>query len=104
MIVVWGVPKVIGPALVIDESLGQQQVVVKSQERSLHKFEGLRQQPIFWEGRVAPVVERTAIAGLNFVFVRASRRKDAARRTFGHARSASLLHTCSKGQSSYELV
>lgn len=51
--------------LVVDELLGQQQVVVKSLERHLHKIDGLMGATILGDGHVAPIVDVTAIGALN---------------------------------------
>jgi len=52
--------------LVVDELLGQQQVVVKSLERHLRKVDGLMGATILGDGRVAPIVDVAGIAALNF--------------------------------------
>jgi chemotaxis protein histidine kinase CheA len=51
--------------LVVDELLGQQQVVVKSLEKNLHKVAGLMGATILGDGRVAPIIDVTALAELN---------------------------------------
>jgi len=51
--------------LVVDELLGQQQVVVKSLERHLHKIDGLMGATILGDGCVAPIVDVSGIAALN---------------------------------------
>ena len=51
--------------LVVDELLGQQQVVVKSLEKNLHKVEGLMGATILGDGRVAPIIDVTALSELN---------------------------------------
>jgi len=51
--------------LVVDELLGQQQVVVKSLERHLRKVDGLMGATILGDGCVAPIVDVTGIATLN---------------------------------------
>ena len=48
--------------LVVDELLGQQQVVVKSLEKNLHKVEGLMGATILGDGRVAPIIDVTALS------------------------------------------
>jgi two-component system chemotaxis sensor kinase CheA len=55
--------------LVVDELLGQQQVVVKSLEKNLHKVEGLMGATILGDGRVAPIIDVTALAELNLFSV-----------------------------------
>lgn len=57
--------------LVVDELLGQQQVVVKSLERNLHRIDGLMGATILGDGCVAPIVDVTAIAALNLFSLRA---------------------------------
>jgi two-component system chemotaxis sensor kinase CheA len=51
--------------LVVDELLGQQQVVVKSLERHLHKVDGLMGATILGDGCVAPIVDVGGIAAMN---------------------------------------
>lgn len=51
--------------LVVDELLGQQQVVVKSLERNLHRVDGLMGATILGDGRVAPIVDVAGIASLD---------------------------------------
>jgi two-component system chemotaxis sensor kinase CheA len=51
--------------LVVDELLGQQQVVVKSLERNLRRIDGLMGATILGDGRVAPIVDVTAIGALD---------------------------------------
>jgi chemotaxis protein histidine kinase CheA len=51
--------------LMVDELLGQQQVVVKSLEKNLHKVEGLMGATILGDGRVAPIIDIAALAELN---------------------------------------
>src|ERR1700733_14377096 len=55
--------------LVIDELLGQQQVVVKSLEKNLHKVEGLMGATILGDGCVAPIIDVTALSELNLFSV-----------------------------------
>jgi two-component system chemotaxis sensor kinase CheA len=55
--------------LVVDELLGQQQVVVKSLEKNLHKIEGLMGATILGDGRVAPIIDVTALSELNLFSV-----------------------------------
>ena len=82
--------------LVVDELLGQQQVVVKSLEKNLHKVEGLMGATILGDGRVAPIIDVTALAELNLFSDGASSQQDQARRTSSHARPASLIRTSGK--------
>jgi two-component system chemotaxis sensor kinase CheA len=51
--------------LVVDELLGQQQVVVKSLERHLHRVEGLMGATILGDGCVAPIVDVYSIASMD---------------------------------------
>lgn len=51
--------------LVVDELLGQQQVVVKSLERHLRKVDGLMGATILGDGCVAPIVDVACLAGMN---------------------------------------
>jgi two-component system chemotaxis sensor kinase CheA len=51
--------------LVVDELLGQQQVVVKSLERNLHRIDGLMGATILGDGCVAPIVDVTGLAAMN---------------------------------------
>jgi two-component system chemotaxis sensor kinase CheA len=51
--------------LVVDELLGQQQVVVKSLERNLRRIDGLMGATILGDGRVAPIVDVTGLGNLN---------------------------------------
>ena len=58
--------------LVVDELLGQQQVVVKSLERHLHKVDGLMGATILGDGCVAPIVDVTALGALNLFSIQPS--------------------------------
>jgi len=58
--------------LVVDELLGQQQVVVKSLERHLHKVDGLMGATILGDGRVAPIVDVSSIGALNLFSLQTS--------------------------------
>jgi two-component system, chemotaxis family, sensor kinase CheA len=51
--------------LVVDELLGQQQVVVKSLERNLRRIEGLMGATILGDGCVAPILDVAVIATMN---------------------------------------
>jgi two-component system chemotaxis sensor kinase CheA len=51
--------------LVVDELLGQQQVVVKSLERNLRRIDGLMGATILGDGCVAPIVDVTSIGSLD---------------------------------------
>jgi two-component system chemotaxis sensor kinase CheA len=58
--------------LVVDELLGQQQVVVKSLERNLRRIDGLMGATILGDGCVAPIVDVAGIAAMNLFALRAS--------------------------------
>jgi len=51
--------------LVVDELLGQQQVVVKSLERNLRRIDGLMGATILGDGCVAPIVDVTGIGAMD---------------------------------------
>jgi two-component system chemotaxis sensor kinase CheA len=51
--------------LVVDELLGQQQVVVKSLERNLHRVNGIMGATILGDGCVAPIIDVGGIAAMN---------------------------------------
>ena len=51
--------------LVIDEVLGQQQVVLKSLERHLHRVDGLLGATILGDGRVAPILDVATLSELD---------------------------------------
>ena len=51
--------------LVVDELMGQQQVVLKSLERHMHKVEGLMGATILGDGCVAPILDVMGLASLN---------------------------------------
>jgi two-component system chemotaxis sensor kinase CheA len=51
--------------LVVDELLGQQQVVVKSLERNLHRVNGIMGATILGDGCVAPIIDVGGIASMN---------------------------------------
>jgi len=57
--------------LVVDELLGQQQVVVKSLERNLHRIDGLMGATILGDGCVAPIVDVTGLSALNLFSLQA---------------------------------
>jgi two-component system chemotaxis sensor kinase CheA len=56
--------------VVVDELLGQQQVVMKSLERHLRKVDGLMGATILGDGCVAPILDVTAIANLDLFALR----------------------------------
>jgi two-component system chemotaxis sensor kinase CheA len=90
--------------LVVDELLGQQQVVVKSLEKNLHKVEGLMGATILGDGRVAPIIDVAALAELNLFSIahQAAKTRRGAPATLAvqPARSASV----GRGVSAHELV
>lgn len=57
--------------LVIDELMGQQQVVVKSLERHLHRVDGLMGATILGDGCVAPIIDVGGLCGLDMFSLRA---------------------------------
>jgi len=61
--------------LVVDELLGQQQVVVKSLERNLHRVKGLMGATILGDGCVAPIVDVGGIAAMNLFSLQAPLKK-----------------------------
>jgi two-component system chemotaxis sensor kinase CheA len=61
--------------LVVDELLGQQQVVVKSLEKNLRKVEGLMGATILGDGCVAPIVDVAVIAEMNLFSIQAAMRQ-----------------------------
>jgi two-component system chemotaxis sensor kinase CheA len=58
--------------LVVDELLGQQQVVVKSLERNLRRIDGLMGATILGDGCVAPIVDVTGIGALDLFSLQAA--------------------------------
>ena len=57
--------------LVVDELLGQQQVVVKSLERNLRRIDGLMGATILGDGCVAPIVDVTGLGALDLFSLQA---------------------------------
>ena len=51
--------------LLVDELLGQQQVVMKSLEKNFHKVPGLMGATILGDGCVAPILDVTSLAEMN---------------------------------------
>ncbi len=90
--------------LIVDELLGQQQVVVKSLEKNLHKVEGLMGATILGDGRVAPIIDVTALAELKLFSIgqktKNSRRGGLSVLSVKPALSAPVV----KGASAHELV
>jgi len=58
--------------LVVDELLGQQQVVVKSLERNLHRVNGIMGATILGDGCVAPIIDVGGIAALNLFAIQST--------------------------------
>jgi len=58
--------------LVVDELLGQQQVVVKSLERHLRKVDGLMGATILGDGCVAPIIDVAGLASMNLFSLQAA--------------------------------
>ena len=102
MVVVEAGRKRIG--LIVDELLGQQQVVVKSLEKNLHKVEGWMGATILGDGRVAPIIDVTALAELKLFSIgqktKNSRRGGPSVLSAKPALSAPVV----KGASAHELV
>jgi two-component system chemotaxis sensor kinase CheA len=61
--------------LVVDELLGQQQVVVKSLERHLRRVQGLMGATILGDGCVAPIVDVAGVAAMNLFSIQAPAKK-----------------------------
>jgi two-component system chemotaxis sensor kinase CheA len=77
--------------LVVDELLGQQQVVVKSLEKNLHKVEGLMGATILGDGHVAPILDVAALAELNLFCIGQQGRKKPKRESSSLAMQALSL-------------
>jgi two-component system chemotaxis sensor kinase CheA len=71
VIVEAGIRKV---GLVVDELLGQQQVVVKSLEKHFRRIDGLMGATILGDGCVAPIVDVAGICSMNLFSLQASTR------------------------------
>lgn len=88
--------------LMIDELLGQQQVVVKSLEKNLRKVDGLMGATILADGCVAPILDVASIAKLNLYALQAE--------NFSLPQSASCVSSAvmttikNEGESSHALV
>jgi len=80
--------------LVVDELLGQQQVVVKSLEKNLSKVEGLMGATILGDGCVAPIVDVAVLAEMNLFSVENAAGPKAVRRTAipGHVTRVGALN------------
>jgi two-component system, chemotaxis family, sensor kinase CheA len=90
--------------LVVDELLGQQQVVVKSLEKNLHKVEGLMGATILGDGRVAPIIDVGALAELPLFSV--ARQTNKAKRSGSSAMPVqpALAAPVERGASAHGLV
>jgi two-component system chemotaxis sensor kinase CheA len=82
--------------LVVDELLGQQQVVVKSLERHLRKVDGLMGATILGDGCVAPIVDVACLAGMDLYALDAG--------TPSEARTATDISTGERGESTHAMV
>jgi two-component system, chemotaxis family, sensor kinase CheA len=87
--------------LVVDELLGQQQVVVKSLEKNLHKVEGLMGATILGDGRVAPIIDVSALSELNLFSVAQQGKKN--RRSERDLSVAALSASVPRGVSAREV-
>jgi len=67
--------------LVVDELLGQQQVVVKSLERHFRRIDGLMGATILGDGCVAPIVDVAAIASMDLFALQSVRAPASGTRT-----------------------
>jgi two-component system chemotaxis sensor kinase CheA len=82
--------------LVVDELLGQQQVVVKSLERHLRKVDGLMGATILGDGCVAPIVDVACLAGMDLYALDAGAPPT--------ARTATDISTGERGESTHAMV
>jgi two-component system, chemotaxis family, sensor kinase CheA len=90
--------------LVVDELLGQQQVVVKSLEKNLHKVQGLMGATILGDGCVAPIIDVTALAELNLFSIGHQAKKTRRGGTSAIPVQPALSAPVAKGVSAHELV
>jgi two-component system, chemotaxis family, sensor kinase CheA len=90
--------------LVIDELLGQQQVVVKSLERHLHKVDGLMGATILGDGRVAPIVDVTGIGALDLFSLQIPSKSSQQVVPLAHSVWAQSSTKEKRGGSAHELV
>jgi two-component system chemotaxis sensor kinase CheA len=84
--------------LVVDELLGQQQVVVKSLEKNLRKIDGLMGATILGDGCVAAIVDVAGLAELNLFGLQALEARPA---LYSRIMSATGIE---KGESAYAMV
>jgi two-component system chemotaxis sensor kinase CheA len=82
--------------LVVDELLGQQQVVVKSLERHLRKVDGLMGATILGDGCVAPIVDVACLAGMDLYALDAG--------TPSRALTTTDISTRERGESTHAMV
>jgi two-component system chemotaxis sensor kinase CheA len=90
--------------LVVDELLGQQQVVVKSLEKNLHKVEGLMGATILGDGCVAPILDVAALAGMNLFSLLQQARPAARNGPSGMRAQKALSAPIERRESLHELV
>jgi two-component system, chemotaxis family, sensor kinase CheA len=90
--------------LVVDELLGQQQVVVKSLEKNLHKVEGLMGATILGDGRVAPIIDVTVLAELNLFSVRRPANQTKRGRSSAMSSQQVLVEPMERGASAHGLA
>ncbi len=64
--------------LVVNELLGQQQVVMKSLEKNLHKVQGLMGATILGDGCVAPILDVASLSEMNLFAIPLSQRPSGA--------------------------
>jgi two-component system chemotaxis sensor kinase CheA len=82
--------------LVVDELLGQQQVVVKSLERNLRRIDGLMGATILGDGRVAPIVDVTSLSALNLFSLQSTRLPGIAQGTATEVLSGAVYNDSSR--------
>ena len=90
--------------LLVDELLGQQQVVVKSLEKNLHKVEGLMGATILGDGRVAPIIDVGALTELNLFSIGPQARKMSRGRSSAMSVQAALSASVESGATAHGLV
>lgn len=83
--------------LVVDELLGQQQVVVKSLERNLRRVDGLMGATILGDGSVAPILDVSGLASLNLYSLQSLLNKVSRERVAQASRNASPSNFASGG-------
>jgi two-component system chemotaxis sensor kinase CheA len=90
--------------LVVDELLGQQQVVVKSLERNLRRIDGLMGATILGDGRVAPIVDVTGLGALDLFSLKASVKNSQQVAPPAQSVRAASSKEINQGGTSHELV